>query len=136
MKFRQANREIAKLLLYEKDCENLGGRIECSAPNELLHDFAAKYFPDPNDSSKFIMLDKNCLLLRGCNLKQTFCIYGIVVYLGHNTKMMKNFPNFKYKTATIEAVLNVHILFLFMLDLLLCLFEASAVYFDAKVINN
>ena len=37
-----------------------------------------------------IFLDIDNFILRGCSLKQTAYIYALVVYVGHDTKIMKN----------------------------------------------
>ena len=119
LKFKQAHIEISKLFKKEEDFAKITGIIECSPPSEILGEFGAKFYDDPSDLTKFNVINKQSLLLRGCVLKQTFCIYGIATYLGHNTKMIKNFPTFNYKQASYESKLNSHIYILIIIDLLL-----------------
>jgi len=133
LKFKQANVQIAKNYLKEEDFSNLSGYVECSAPNEQLNDFAARIYENSDDKTNFINIDNQSLLLRGCCLKQTSCIYGVAVYLGHHTKMIKNFPNYKYKKASIESIMYYHVLMLIAFDLVICLLQASMVYIDSKV---
>lgn len=133
LKYKQANIIIASKYLKEEDFLNLNGLIECTAPNEQLNDFVARYYENPDDKNNFINIENHSLLLRGCCLKQTSCIYGIAVYLGHNTKMIKNFPTFKNKKASIESIMYSHISMLIIFDIAICLFQASMVYIDSKV---
>ena len=133
LRFKQANFEMSKNYKKEEDFSQMTGVIECTPPNELLNDFGAKYYEDPNDFSKFINLDKQTLLLRGCTLKKTICIFGIATYLGHNTKMLKNFPTFKYKQASIESKLNNYIYILFIVDLIICFALSTIGFYDNRV---
>ena len=136
MKFKQANIEISKYYKKEEDFDKLTGIIECSPPSELLSDFGAKYYEDSSDLTKFIVIDKQSLLLRGCVLKQTFCVYGIATYLGHNTKIIKNFPTFNYKQATFESRLNSYIYILIIIDIFFCLIASLArTFFYDDIVN-
>jgi magnesium-transporting ATPase (P-type) len=132
LKFRQAKTEISSKYLCEKDYANFSGSIECTLPNEMIYDFSAKYYPS-EDNSEFIVVDKQSLLLRGCSLKQTYCIYGMVVYVGPDTKMLKNYPVFRYKVATIERQFNKHIYFLLIIDFLVSLGSGVYVYYNEEV---
>lgn len=64
------------------------------------------------------------LLLRGSSLKNTEFIQGVVVYVGHQTKIMKNSANSRVKVSCNEKMLNRQILYIFCLQLGLCLFGA------------
>ena len=74
------------------------------------------YYSDDKNDNK-IIIDKKNILLRGMSLQQTYCIYGIVVYIGHNTKIMKNLINTKTKNSMIERIMNFQILFIFGVDI-------------------
>jgi len=120
LKFKQANQDLTKKYRHEEDIVNLKGFINCSPPNEFLSDFLGKFYENPQDLINFIQLDRQSLLLKGCRLKQTYAIIGIAVYIGHNTKMLKNYPINKNKIATIETKLNFHVFFLLLIDVLVC----------------
>ena len=70
--------------------KDLQGDIECELPNRNLYEFAGTFklhivkftvaFPIPLGSDQ--------ILLRGSQLKNTACVYGLVIYTGHETKLM------------------------------------------------
>jgi phospholipid-transporting ATPase len=50
------------------------------------------------------------ILLRGCSLRNTEFVYGVCVFTGHDSKLMKNSANAKYKFSTLEIMTNNAIL--------------------------
>lgn len=64
-------------------------------------------------------LDKNPFLLRGCSLKQTDWIIGIVIYTGHFTKIMKNSPRPRNKVSKVEKLMHKQIIFIMVLQIFL-----------------
>ena len=125
LKFKQANIEISQNYSKEEDFSKLSGTIECTPPNDKLNDFGAKFFENQSDYTNFIIIDKQSLLLRGCVLKKTQCVYGIATYIGHKTKMIMNFPTFKYKHPSIESKLSIPIYVFIFIVLLICFIRAS-----------
>ncbi len=124
LKFKQANKEIAKKYRNDEDLANLKGLITCSPPSEYINEFGGRYFENTEDYENYIPLDKQCLLLRGCKLKQIYCIIGIAVYVGHDTKILMNYPSHKYKVASTQSRLNIHVLILLILDIIICILTA------------
>jgi phospholipid-transporting ATPase len=62
------------------------------------------------------------MLLRGCYLRNTEEVTGIVINVGHSTKMMMNFANSRNKQSRNEKMLNQFIYYIFLLQLGLCIF--------------
>jgi magnesium-transporting ATPase (P-type) len=60
--------------------------VICETPNDLLYRFEGTL----SAGSEMYSLDQNSLLVRGSSLKNTEWVYGLVVYTGHETKIMKN----------------------------------------------
>ena len=54
-------------------------------------------------------------------LRNTRWIYGVVVFTGHETKLMRNTTAAPIKRTRVERMTNVQILFLFILLLILSL---------------
>lgn len=61
------------------------------------------------------------ILLRGSMLRNTSWVHGLVIYTGHETKLMKNATSAPLKRSTIDRLTNTQILMLFMLLLVLCI---------------
>ena len=58
------------------------------------------------DSEKMVNLDYNNFMLRGCSLRNTAFIYGIVIYPGHQTKIMLNSLSARSKDSKVTHVMN------------------------------
>ncbi|XP_046566596.1 phospholipid-transporting ATPase VD-like [Haliotis rubra] len=71
-----------------------------------------------------ISLSNENLLLRGCILKNTDFIEGIVVYAGHETKAMLNNRGPRYKRSKLERKINQDVIWCVILLLFLCFFCA------------
>ena len=61
------------------------------------------------------------MVLKGCTLKNTDYIIGIVVYTGKNTKIMKNSKHPKIKVSKILKIMNVLLYTLFVFTLVICI---------------
>lgn len=64
------------------------------------------------------------LLLRGAMLRNTSWVFGIVIYTGHETKLMKNSTSAPLKRSTVDKMTNRQILLLFIILIVLCLLSA------------
>ena len=53
-----------------------------------------------------IALDSENLMLRGMSLRNTEYIYGLIIFTGHETKLMKNSEEAKYKLSRLENYTN------------------------------
>jgi len=120
LKFKQANANLAETFNSIGDFCHLKGNLITKQPNEFIYEFDGKLLLDSESiKTRQIYLDKNSFLLRGCSLKQTKFVYGFVVYIGHNTKIMKNSPNARAKISRIENIMNFQILIIFCLQTIL-----------------
>ncbi|XP_042668137.1 phospholipid-transporting ATPase VD isoform X1 [Centrocercus urophasianus] len=102
----------------EIDPEKFSGRIECESPNDDLNHFRG--FVE-NSSKDRVGLSKENLLLRGCTVRNTEAVVGIVVYAGHETKAMLNNSGPHYKRSKLERKVNSDILWCVLLLILMCL---------------
>jgi magnesium-transporting ATPase (P-type) len=84
-----------------------GSRIECENPNELLYKFEGNL---QMSGGVTIPLSVDQILLRGSSLRNTTYIYGIVVFTGHETKIMKNSVKSKMKFSKLERSTNTYII--------------------------
>ncbi|XP_068799066.1 phospholipid-transporting ATPase VD isoform X4 [Struthio camelus] len=102
----------------EIDPENFSGRIECESPNNDLSRFRG--FIEHSNKER-VGLGKENLLLRGCTVRNTEAVVGIVVYAGHETKALLNNSGPHYKRSKLERRVNTDILWCVLLLILMCL---------------
>ncbi|XP_064367263.1 phospholipid-transporting ATPase VD isoform X2 [Dromaius novaehollandiae] len=98
--------------------ENFSSRIECESPNNDLSHFRG--FIEHSNKER-VGLSKENLLLRGCTVRNTEAIVGIVVYAGHETKALLNNSGPHYKRSKLERKVNTDILWCVLLLILICL---------------
>ncbi|KAL7747076.1 hypothetical protein RI367_007572 [Sorochytrium milnesiophthora] len=114
LKIRQARHETAHYTSASKVAD-MSGCIESEQPNSSLYTydgtlkFCSKSAPGPTE---VVPLDPKQILLRGARLRNTGWIYGIVVFTGHETKLMRNTSAAPIKTTSIERATNRQILVL------------------------
>ena len=77
--------------------------IEVEQPNKNIYKINGKFIYNKNDKAFFNV--KNTAI-RGSILKNTNYIYGIVIYTGKETKIMKNFIKSKTKFAILDALID------------------------------
>ncbi|KPP66893.1 hypothetical protein Z043_114568, partial [Scleropages formosus] len=106
-------RQGLQITLEIKDAESLmglSGRMECESPNRHLYDFVGNIRLDGHGA---VPLGPDQILLRGAQLRNTQWIHGIVVYTGHDTKLMQNSTRPPLKLSNVERITNIQILVLF-----------------------
>lgn len=70
----------------ESQWSSLKGKIVCEQPNNAIYKFEGFINRDENN----LPLDVESFCLRGCKLRNTEYIIGMLVFTGHETKIMKN----------------------------------------------
>ncbi|POR32565.1 Phospholipid-transporting ATPase, partial [Tolypocladium paradoxum] len=128
LKVRQALR-CGRTLRHARDCERAEFRIESEPPQPNLYKYngAIRWsqtvpgYPDdePEDMTEPITIDN--LLLRGCNLRNTDWVLGVVVFTGHDTKIMMNAGITPSKRARIAREMNFNVICNFGILLVMCL---------------
>ncbi|XP_036605637.1 probable phospholipid-transporting ATPase VB [Trichosurus vulpecula] len=96
-------------------------KIVCEKPNNNLSKFKG-YMEHPDQTRTG--LNSESLLLRGCTIRNTEVVVGIVIYAGHETKAMLNNSGPRYKRSKIERRMNIDIFFCMGILFLMCLFGA------------
>ncbi|KAJ2986645.1 hypothetical protein NUW58_g4927 [Xylaria curta] len=128
LKVRQALR-CGRTLKHARDCERAQFSIESEPPQPNLYKYNAaikwqQSFPGvgSKDMSEPITIDN--LLLRGCNLRNTEWVLGVVVFTGHDTKIMMNAGATPSKRPRIARELNFNVLLNFGILFAICLLSA------------
>lgn len=131
LKIKQALPDTAKLT-SSSAASTLRGNLSSEQPNNSLYTFDATLNIQLSSTPGFsgtpmrkAPLSPEQLLLRGAQLRNTPWVYGLVVFTGHETKLMRNATAAPIKRTAVEKQVNVQILFLFIL--LLALSIASSI---------
>lgn len=70
-----------------------------------------------------IPLGPDQILLRGAMLRNTRWVFGVVVYTGHDTKLLQNnTASAPLKRSTLDRVINTQILMMFLILIVLSFF--------------
>ncbi|KAG7224806.1 hypothetical protein INR49_013519, partial [Caranx melampygus] len=88
----------------------LSGRMECESPNRHLYEFVGNIRLNGHST---VPLGPDQILLRGAQLRNTQWVHGVVVYTGHDTKLMQNSTRPPLKLSNVERITNFQILVLF-----------------------
>ncbi|KAJ5084119.1 hypothetical protein NUU61_008698 [Penicillium alfredii] len=111
LKIKQAIPETANLV-NPSDLSRLSGRIRSEQPNSSLYTYEATLTMNAGGGEKELPLAPDQLLLRGATLRNTPWIHGIVVFTGHETKLMRNATATPIKRTAVERMVNIQILML------------------------
>uniref|UniRef100_A0A672GNL8 Phospholipid-transporting ATPase n=1 Tax=Salarias fasciatus TaxID=181472 RepID=A0A672GNL8_SALFA len=117
LKIRQGLSLTAGLQTLE-DLMAMTGRLECEGPNRHLYDFTGTLRLENQNPAP---LGPDQVLLRGAQLRNTQWVVGIVVYTGHDSKLMQNSTKAPLKRSNVERVTNMQILVLFGILLVMAL---------------
>ncbi|RDX62340.1 Phospholipid-transporting ATPase 1, partial [Mucuna pruriens] len=118
LKTRYARQETASVVLSEA-CD-VFGVIRCEQPNRNIYEFTANM---EFNGIKFSLSQSN-IVLRGCQLKNTDWIIGVVVYAGQETKAMMNSAASPSKRSRLETYMNRETLWLSVFLFIMCLVVA------------
>ncbi|XP_061523084.1 phospholipid-transporting ATPase IB isoform X2 [Phycodurus eques] len=117
LKIRQGLSLTAGIQTLE-DLMSLSGVLECEGPNRHLYDFTGTL---RLENQKAAPLGPDQVLLRGAQIRNTQWVVGIVVYTGHDSKLMQNSTKAPLKRSNVERVTNMQILVLFGILLVMAL---------------
>ncbi|XP_059644939.1 probable phospholipid-transporting ATPase 4 [Cornus florida] len=102
------------------------GTISCEDPNPSLYTFVGNLDYD----HQVYPLDPSQILLRDSKLRNTGYVFGVVIFTGHDSKVMQNATRSPSKRSTIEKQTDKIIYFLFTLLVLISLI--SSIGFSVK----
>lgn len=111
LKIKQAIPETAHLV-STAEISRLGGRVRSEQPNSSLYTYEGTLTMQTGGGEKELPLAPDQLLLRGATLRNTPWVHGLVVFTGHETKLMRNATGTPIKKTDVERRLNYMILML------------------------
>ncbi|RRT50457.1 hypothetical protein B296_00051724 [Ensete ventricosum] len=100
---------------------NFTGLIRCEQPNRNIYEFTANM----EFNGHRIPLGQSNIVLRGCQLKNTEWIIGVVVYAGQETKAMLNSTVSPSKRSRLESYMNRETLWLSVFLCIMCAVVAT-----------
>ena len=128
LKVRQALHSGRKIK-HARDCEQTEFVIESAAPQANLYQYsgAARWTqrdtknPAAPGTQMAEPISINNLLLRGCTLRNTEWVLGVVVFTGRETKIMLNSGMTPSKRSRIARELNWDVIYNFVILFFMCL---------------
>ncbi|CCM04383.1 uncharacterized protein FIBRA_06558 [Fibroporia radiculosa] len=121
LKIKQASPQTAHLTSPQL-VVGLHGTLRSEHPNNSLYTYEGTVELTTNEGlPRQVPLGPDQMLLRGAQIRNTPWAYGLVVFTGHETKLMRNATAAPIKRTAVERQVNVHIVFLFILLLALSL---------------
>ncbi|KAK4502195.1 hypothetical protein PRZ48_005620 [Zasmidium cellare] len=111
LKIKQAIPETTNLI-SSAELSRVGGRVRSEQPNSSLYTYEATLTMQSGGGEKELPLAPDQLLLRGATLRNTPWVHGIVVFTGHETKLMRNATATPIKRTNVEHRVNTQILML------------------------
>jgi phospholipid-translocating ATPase len=127
LKVRHALRSGRKIK-HARDCERTEFTIESEPPQPNLYQYSAvarwnqqnPKYPNEKGEEMAEPISINNLVLRGCNLRNTDWVLGVVVFTGFDTKIMMNSGITPSKRSRIARELNWNVVYNFIILFLMC----------------
>ena len=82
--------------------------VEYERPNPYLYNFSGTI--GARGTEQKVALDQSNMILRGCSLRNTDFIFGLILYTGPDTKIMLNSVKAKPKKSKLEKFMNSQIM--------------------------
>ncbi|GJZ62573.1 probable phospholipid-transporting ATPase 4 [Tanacetum coccineum] len=112
--------EITLQLDDDASFKDFKATIKCEDPNPNLYTFVGNFEFD----RQMYPLDPSQILLRDSKLRNTSHVYGVVIFSGHDSKVMQNATKSPSKRSTIEKQMDKIIYVLFSLLVLISLISS------------
>ncbi|XP_058870812.1 phospholipid-transporting ATPase IC [Acipenser ruthenus] len=130
LKYRQALSVTHEELHTEDKLAAFDGRVLCEEPNSQLHSFSGALHWRGGQHP----IDNERILLRGFRLRNTHTCYGLVIFTGLDSKILRNCGRTVVKRTRIELLMN-HVVLMILLFLLVTslLLAVGAGVWEAQV---
>ncbi|XP_045347251.1 phospholipid-transporting ATPase IK isoform X10 [Leopardus geoffroyi] len=128
LKFRQAPPVTHHELTSVRKVASFQGKVVCEEPNSRLHHFVGCL----EWNGRRHPLDIGNVLLRGCKVRNTDTCYGLVIYAGFDTKIMRNCGKIRLKRSRIDRLLNRLVALIFLSLVLISVALSLGFWFKVK----
>lgn len=119
LKIKQARQETSKFI-DSRILNSLHGKVLSEQPNSSLYTYEGTLTLNGQD----IPLSPEQMILRGATLRNTGWIFGLVIFTGHETKLMRNATATPIKRTAVERIINKQIIALFGVLIVLILISS------------
>ncbi|XP_058216266.1 probable phospholipid-transporting ATPase 4 isoform X4 [Rhododendron vialii] len=118
----KVKRALEVTLPFDDDLtfKDFTGKISCEDPNPNLYTFVGNLGCD----RQVYPLDPSQILLRDSKLRNTAFVYGVVIFTGHDSKVMQNGTRSPSKRSRVEKQMDKIIYILFSLLVLISLISS------------
>ena len=96
------------------------GSVEVAPPNNDIYKFDGNFSVQGKRES----LISDNFVLKGSKLRNTGALYGVVIYSGHQTKVMMNSSKPRFKISDLERLTNLSILIILVTQFILAAIAA------------
>ena len=93
----------------------------CDLPNPEINQLNGKIDLTFEKEKMIFPLEQRQMLLKGTKLRNTEWIVGIIIYTGHNTKLMQNAKKPKIKYSRLDTFLNILLFAIVIVQIILCI---------------
>lgn len=98
LKHKNSHKDIINNCKNDNDVLTFSAEVACEKPNDKIYAFEGVVMY----GERKISINYENFLLRGCSLRNTDWIYGLVTFPGHDTRIMKNSTGSKHKFSRVE----------------------------------
>lgn len=117
LKLKEGVSPAAALITCAADAGRLTGVLEYEPPNDRIHNFTGRL---QLGTQNYVPVGARNMVLRGCSLRNTHWMLGLVVYTGFDTKVMKKSGGARSKMSQVEKTMNMCIKVIFGAQFVLC----------------
>ncbi|KMZ96941.1 P-type ATPase2 [Plasmodium vivax North Korean] len=136
----QSNDDLSEILKETTELiENRRRRVssaDFSRNSSSIGNIQEDWIDELNDDSedKFVRIpfDEKHFVLRGCKLKNTDWVIGIVIYIGKETKIQMNSTKPIIKTSKLEILTNRLTIIIWLIQMIICFISA---YYNAVIVS-
>uniref|UniRef100_A0A7M4EP88 Phospholipid-transporting ATPase n=1 Tax=Crocodylus porosus TaxID=8502 RepID=A0A7M4EP88_CROPO len=98
------------------------GKVTCEEPNSRMHSFIGML----EWKGEKYSLDSEKILLRGCRIRNTEICYGLVIYAGFDSKIMRNCGKIQLKKTKLDRMMDKLVILVFLVLMIASFFLAVA----------
>jgi phospholipid-translocating ATPase len=111
MKVKRGVKELSHIKTPQQ-CDKAKFVIDSELPDTNLYTYSGVIIIKPHNSSEsFIPISADGILLRGCFVRNTKWVIGVVVFTGKDTKIMMNAGATPTKRSRIDRQINPQVIF-------------------------